>query len=389
MPLGANYVGGTVEVPARLIAALQADGHQEKNWMKFHFHKPRKRERIIQLAELYGYEWKEYQGSGGYYVSVKGNEWPKDPGAYMFNWTKQCLLDFLDELKYWDGHIGPTAVSLHSSKRENLEWYQTFGRILGIGGNIQKPKTSGFGTTMYALQQNKRQFANGASCSHEKIEVTDVRVLCPTVSSTFFYVRRNGKIYVTGNSNYLGQPRTMSKHAKVPVREVETFQRNYFSAFPCIPQYHQHVRDELRSTASLTTLFGRRRFFFGRDNDDATIREAVAYCPQSMTADEIDTGILNLWRANRVQLLIQVHDSILFQYPEHLEDEIIPWALAALRAPLTLARGREFVVPTEAKVGWNWGEFDKDQNPDGLVKWRGGDDRKRTEHSGKLSIIGR
>ena len=188
-------------------------------------------------------------------------------------------------------------------------------------------------------------------------------------------------------SNYLGSPRTMAKHAKVPVREVEDFQRNYFGALPCIPAYHSYVRSEIKEFAQLTTLFGRRRFFFGRATDDATIREAVAYCPQSMTADEINTGMLRIWRANRIQLLVQVHDSILFQYPEELEDIILPWALETLRVPLTLSRGREFVVPTEAKVGWNWGDK-SETNPDGLIKWKGGDDRKRVDLDWKLSIRG-
>jgi DNA polymerase-1 len=179
-------------------------------------------------------------------------------------------------------------------------------------------------------------------------------------------------------SNYLGSPRTMAKHARVPTAEVETFQRNYFRNLPCIPAYHSYVRQELQDYGQLTTLFGRRRFFFCRRKDDST---------QSMTAEEINKGMLEVWRANKVQLLVQVHDSILFQFPEELEDEIVPWALNTLRIPLDLAGGRNFVVPTEAKVGWNWGDFSKD-NPDGLVKWKGGDDRKRSDLNWTFSFRG-
>lgn len=189
-------------------------------------------------------------------------------------------------------------------------------------------------------------------------------------------------------SNYLGQPRTMAKHTKFPESEVAIFQHNYFNAFPLIPAYHKYVRTQIKQFSFLTTLYGRRRFFFGRPDDDATIREAVAYSPQSMTADEINTGILNIWRNNRVQLLMQVHDSILFQYPEELEDEIVPWALEALKAPLTLKGDRRFVVPTEAMTGWNWGYYDEKKNPDGLKKWKGSDSRKREEAEFKLSIRG-
>lgn len=214
------------------------------------------------------------------------------------------------------------------------------------------------------------------------------------VADAIFYrnkTYRDGAKVLGHGSNYLGTPPTMASHSKFPINLVKEFQTKYFSAFPVIPAYHKFVRSEIKNFASLTTLFGRRRFFFGRPDDDATIREAVAFSPQSMTADEINKGILNLWRANRIQLLVQVHDSILFQYREEEEAEIIPWALETLKAPLILARGRDFVVPTDAKVGWNWGEFDKDNpdlNPDGLKKWKGGDTRTRTETDLKLSFRG-
>lgn len=199
---------------------------------------------------------------------------------------------------------------------------------------------------------------------------------------------RDGSKVLGHGSNFLGQPRTMAKHTKFPEPDVKLFQQNYFNAFPLIPGYHKHVAYQLKNFSFLTTLYGRRRFFFGRPDDASTLREAVAYSPQSMTADEINTGILNIWRANKVQLLIQVHDSILFQYPEELEDEIVPWALEALKAPLELRGGRKFVVPTEAMTGWNWGYYSEDKNPDGLKKWKGHDSRVREDRDIKLSIRG-
>jgi len=187
-------------------------------------------------------------------------------------------------------------------------------------------------------------------------------------------------------SNYLATPPTMALHARVPLQIAKDFQKEYFSAFPCIPEWHKKVFWALENLRFLESPFGRRRFFFDRPKESSTRREAVAHVPQSMTGDEINTGILKLWRADRVQLLVQVHDSILFQYPEELEDEIVPWALEELKVPLVLARGRDFVVPTEAKTGWNWGNFSED-NPDGLKKWKGGDDRKREETNFQLSLM--
>ena len=183
-------------------------------------------------------------------------------------------------------------------------------------------------------------------------------------------------------TNYYGQPATMARHTKVDRAAIELFQRRYFEAFPHIRYWHDRTRSELQLSGSLTTPFGRRRRFFGRRDDDSTLREAIAYEPQSMTADEIDTGLLKVWRADLAECLIQVHDSILFQYPAHLENQILPQLIAAIETPITLANGRQFTVPAEAKIGWNWADFDDKNpldNPDGLMKFRGNDERVRAK----------
>ena len=187
-------------------------------------------------------------------------------------------------------------------------------------------------------------------------------------------------------SNFLGQPPTMARHAKLPVAMVKEFHENYFAAFPCLSAWHKSIFWALENMGQITTPFGRRRFFFNRPAEASTRREAVAHQPQSMTGDQINTGILKLWRGNRVQLLIQVHDSILFQYREEEEDEIIAWAKRELPTTISLARGREFTVPTDCAVGWNWGYHGPD-NPDGLKKYKGSDNRRREETSFKLSFM--
>lgn len=186
-------------------------------------------------------------------------------------------------------------------------------------------------------------------------------------------------------SNYLMQPRTMAKNARCSIPVAKEFQEVYFKRFPCIPAWHKSIFWEIENLGYLQNVYGRRRFFFGRPKDGETQRQAVAFKPASMTADQINTGILNLWRANKVQLLVQVHDNILFQFPEHLRDEIVPWATEAIKTKLVLERGREFVVPTDVSTGWNWSKH-SNENPDGLKKWRGGDERKRTETQFQLSL---
>jgi len=185
-------------------------------------------------------------------------------------------------------------------------------------------------------------------------------------------------------TNYFGTPRTMAAHSKVDVGTITQFQVRYFGAFPAIGNgkhkleeldpdtYHGWVGRQLQEFGRITTPhYGRSRTFYGRPDNLDTLRQAIAYSPQSMTADAIDTGMLELWRTRKVHMLAQVHDSILFQYPVELEEEIIPQALALLEIHYTLKGGRDFYVPAEAKIGFNWADFDEKENPYGLIKWKG------------------
>lgn len=202
------------------------------------------------------------------------------------------------------------------------------------------------------------------------------------------FTRRDITKRLGHGTNFLGQPPHMAQVLRIAVSVVQEFQRLYFAGFPVLSKWHEWTADQLKEHNTLTTLWGRRRQFFGRPNDPKVLREAIAYSPQSMTAEEINKGLLNVFRYREgkfdVWLHLQVHDSILVQYHEEQENEVVPWLIEQLHVPLELNGGRKFVVPAEAKVGWNWGDKTKD-NPDGLVKWTGHDDRKRTEAT-KLDV---
>lgn len=175
----------------------------------------------------------------------------------------------------------------------------------------------------------------------------------------------------------------MATNTKIEVAAVDSFQKAYFGAFPVLGRYdrkpddnwHSYIRRQINQAGYLITPFyGRRRYFFGRPEDDSTLREAIAYCPQSMTADAINTAWVRLWRWGKVIVLLQVHDSLLMQYPADREAEIIPEVLRLAKVEHILKKGRPFYVPVEAKIGWNWRDVEKKKdgtivNPNGLIKW--------------------
>lgn len=218
-------------------------------------------------------------------------------------------------------------------------------------------------------------------------------------------------------TNYYGTPRTMARHAHVPTATIEDFQRRYFTQFPCIgkphgktlwteqrPNWHDTVIDAIKTTGTITTLFGRRRMFFGRGNDASTHRKAIAYAPQSMTGEQIDRGLLAIWRKYpQVQLLNQVHDSILLQLPFSEAEDLIPAVLETMKVELTLKGSRKFSVPLDAAAGWNWGYAEqwtrKDyeagrcreaqignfrKNEYGLAKWTGKEERESPSPRNRL-----
>jgi len=178
-------------------------------------------------------------------------------------------------------------------------------------------------------------------------------------------------------TNYNGKPVTMSKATHLPTATIKQFQDNYFAAFPAHQRWHAHVAATLARDGHLTTLTGRRRWFFGRRNDDATVREAIAYDPQGSVGDLLNRGMLQVWRSDLCQLLLQIHDAILVQYPERSEDSVLPLLLGHIQVPIRLDQGRSFLIPAEAKTGWNWSLASED-NPDGLRKYTGNDRRTRT-----------
>jgi len=182
-------------------------------------------------------------------------------------------------------------------------------------------------------------------------------------------------------TNYLGSPGTMEEHTKIDADVIKKFQAAYFKGFPAHIRWHSQTATTLRRDGYLISLLGRKRYFLGRLADHSTLREAVAYDPQGSCSDILNNGMLQIWKANLVQLLMQIHDAILVQYPEEQEDEIIPHLRKLILYPVPLQYDRVLEIPYEIKTGWNWSNW-SNNNPNGLKKYNAaGDGRARIEET--------
>lgn len=137
-----------------------------------------------------------------------------------------------------------------------------------------------------------------------------------------YEIRQDSKRLVHG-TNYLGGVNKLAKTLNMTRRQVENFQYLWFQAHPGIRTWHRNIEHELMTTRSVTNIFGYRKYFFGRLERE--LPEAIAWKPQSTTALVINRGIDNIEKMfaqeiydDQLQLIIQVHDSLLGQIHESL-----------------------------------------------------------------------
>ena len=151
-------------------------------------------------------------------------------------------------------------------------------------------------------------------------------------------------------TNFLGSPWEIALRVGVPSHFIEGFQREYFKNLPVIPDWHEWTREQIAAFGQLTTIWGRRRDFHGRA-DNQTLKAALAYQAQSPTAHETDHAYLYLYNHEPwVQILNQGHDSVWFQIPKERVDDL-PALIPKMELHMELPNGRDFYVPFEAYYG--------------------------------------
>lgn len=283
----------------RLLISFQADGSWDLNSktlaLKYSFAKSRKRDRLKRILDSLGVRYKEnfrltkaYKGGVEYtfYISDKfivARLWEDLGKSKTFNpvllsLNGLLLEKFLKELQYWDGWRvtikgKPTKRWVYNSCNfENIKLVQTVAHLCGYLGNIQEsqnhkrnPKHSRNWDVYITKEihkavsrQNKRQIPY------------DGDVYCMSVPSTFFMVRRKGRIMITGNSvvaqlqglkaNALIRRVPISNNPEPPIEleiHINQYMRDQWveSTFSLIEDLVEKYR-RLGSEESVVSLFG-------------------------------------------------------------------------------------------------------------------------------------
>jgi DNA polymerase I-like protein with 3'-5' exonuclease and polymerase domains len=126
--------------------------------------------------------------------------------------------------------------------------------------------------------------------------------------------RQTFKSFAHG-TNYLGTARGLATRLGLSVHEAERTQHWYFSRFRRIKLWQDDLRQQVKSKRFVRNAFGYRRYYF--DRIEGTIfNQAAAWIPQS-TVGLLINRIWHNIAANepRIHILLQVHDSLVGQYP--------------------------------------------------------------------------
>lgn len=212
----------------RLLVAVQADGSladasytgstSGKKHYKFGLSKQRKIDRLFEVCKGSGLEVVEYglgRGDGLrlFYVKVPVDIY--EERAKTFDWfnlediSYEWAEDFVEELSHWDGNKTLHGLVRYcNTNKEAVEKAFLVGRLAGYrsriytvperdgvvfpSGNISSTKES------YQVAFNNTPHLLGNVIKKEKVQYSGY-VYCLTVPSSYFVVRRNGSVSVTGN----------------------------------------------------------------------------------------------------------------------------------------------------------------------------------------------
>lgn len=248
---GRRLVGQSAEPDKlRVLIMTQADGHYvHEGDVRYHFKKIRKVERCKHLLRKCQIPFIEIDHPDKTItITVKNRCIPiwlrqfqsKTFGYWMLDESADVIFD---ELPYWDGYnCGPNSIQYSTTIKQNADIIQAAAALSGRSATLLTKRrqnaawndayivnvwnTPGHGTAIRTEQVTKSQFTG--------------KVYCAETQTGYFLVRRNGKVWVTGNSGRMIQPQNLPRtnlhgglldlaRELVKARKVETLKLIYGS----------------------------------------------------------------------------------------------------------------------------------------------------------------
>lgn len=144
--------------------------------------------------------------------------------------------------------------------------------------------------------------------------------------------------------------------------------------------WKEEVMDKLLATNKTVSPLGWTRYFFGNPmKNHAVFRGAVAHQSQNLSVHIINREYWQIYKrlvtgreegvvVGEFRLKAQIHDSILAQAKKERREYYQKRMLEIMTSEKVVVKGRIMLLPTDVKVGENWGAFHEKENPKGMVE---------------------
>jgi DNA polymerase-1 len=153
---------------------------------------------------------------------------------------------------------------------------------------------------------------------------------------------------------------TLGKEFGVPTREAQAFIDAYLDRYPKVRELIEEIVREARRTGKVRTLFGRQRYVpeigsRNRATRSAAERVAVNTPIQGTAADLIKKAMIDLYQRVReekleTRLLLQVHDELVLEAPEHEIERVSE----VVRETMENVYPLEVPLKVDIKTGPSW-----------------------------------
>ncbi len=156
--------------------------------------------------------------------------------------------------------------------------------------------------------------------------------------------------------------KSFSLELEIPERDGKYIVNRFHLGYPGIRQnYHTGIRKQLSKNRTLTNLMGRKTLFLD-EWGDKLFKVAYSCIPQGTVGDIInERGLIytyyNQQKFKHIELLNQVHDSLVFQIPINIgfdkHAEMLLDIIKSLETPLILPNKNTFIIPVDIEMGFN------------------------------------
>lgn len=166
---------------------------------------------------------------------------------------------------------------------------------------------------------------------------------------------------------------------QVSRQAAQAFYDNYFETFSVLAKYLEEVKATAAKQGFTETYFGRRRYFEGLRSRIPYVkasaeRMAINAPMQGTGADIIKIAMVRVDEflqanpsgsdaqgkeklAEKVSLLLQVHDELVYEVEEKLVAEVAPEIKKIMEGILPLSETRGVPITVDFKAGDNWGDM--------------------------------